>query len=466
MNVSSDWVIVYDFLAIGFFLLLATFLRSKIKILQKFLIPNNIIAGFLMFLLGLTSIEIFQIPADRYGKYIYHLFVITFIAMSLRKTRRDDSKSTFATGIFISASLTLQVLVGLAVTYIFIITFWPDLFPTSGFLLMLGFGQGPGQAYSIGSTWEPIGFDNAANLGLTFAAVGYIWAIFVGLFLVKAHDKRLKKIKKVDFEEESYNTGLIKELEEQPSAGELSTNNSAIDGFTFQVALVLGVYLITVVALKGVEKLFGLLIPSESVVEQLVGLLWGLHFIFGALFAILTRKIMQRLGWGNIINTGLMTRISGSSLDFLVTAAIAAISISVIMDYLIFIIVTSVVGGLITMWFIISEVRKSNFGNKFERILSLYGTLTGTLTTGLTLARIVDKDLKSKAARDIVFGAGIAVPFILPVFASMIVPVLGIENGEMHKYFLIDFAATFVYFFALFVFWRYYMKKIQIPGLK
>lgn len=466
MNLTSDWVIVYDFLALGFFLLLATFLRSKIKILQKFLIPNNIIAGFLMFLLGLTTIEIFQIPADRYGKYIYHLFVITFIAMSLRKTRRDDSKSTFATGIFISASLALQVIVGLAITYIFILTFWPDLFPTSGFLLMLGFGQGPGQAYSIGSTWEPIGFENAANLGLTFAAIGYIWAIIVGLFLVKAYDKRMKRIKKVDFAEKPNNTGIIKEIEEQPSAGELSTHNSAIDGFTFQVALVLGVYLITVLALKGVEKIFGLLIQSESVVEQLVGLLWGLHFIFGALFAILIRKIMQRLGWGNIINTGLMTRISGSSLDFLVTAAIAAISISVILDYLIFIVVTTTVGGLVTLWFVISEVRKSNFGNKFERILALFGTLTGTLTTGLTLTRILDPDLKSKAARDIVFGAGIAVPFIVPVFASMIVPVLGIENGEMHKYFIINYAALVAYFIGLFVAWRYYSKKMKVPGLK
>ena len=53
------------------------------------------------------------------------------------------------------------------------------LFPTFGFLVPLGFEEGPGQALSVGKVWEGFGFAQAATLGLTFAAIGYFFAFFV-----------------------------------------------------------------------------------------------------------------------------------------------------------------------------------------------------------------------------------------------------------------------------------------------
>ena len=58
--------------------------------------------------------------------------------------------------------------------------FGVQLFPTFGFLVPLGFNEGPGQALSIGKVWEGVGFADAATIGLTFAAVGYFFAFFVG----------------------------------------------------------------------------------------------------------------------------------------------------------------------------------------------------------------------------------------------------------------------------------------------
>ena len=460
---ESQWVIVVDFMTIGLFLLLATFLRSKISFLQKYLIPNNIVAGFLLFLLGLFGIEYLQIPADRYGKYIYHLFAITFISMSLRKTEGDNSKSTYATGLLLSVNTSMQAVIGLVIAYLFMITVKPDLFPTFGYFILLGFSQGPGQAYSIGQSWEPLGFENAANIGLTFAALGYIWAIFIGLILIRVLKKKygISQQSKRTSDEKHSKLGVIKKLTDQPCAGELTTHNSAIDGFTFQIALVLFVYLITFLALKGVEILLPLILKSKEIVSQLVSILWGLHFIFGSLFAILTRRIMKRFGWGEVINNGLMTRISGSSLDFMVTAAIAAISISVFLDYITIIAVMSIAGGLITMWFVVREIRKSGLDSKFERILAVYGTLTGTLSTGLTLTRVVDPDFKTNAAQDVVLGAGIAVPFLIPIMASMIVPILGIDKG-FNKYYFINLALLALYTVLLYIYWRYYSRKIKL----
>lgn len=455
------WQIALDFMTLGSFLLIATFLRSKITFLQKYLIPNNIVAGFLLFLMSLLGVEYLQIPADRYGKYIYHLFVITFIAMSLRKTEGGNSKSTYATGLLMSVSSGIQVVVGLIIAFIFMLTIDPDLFPTFGYYILLGFSQGPGQAFSIGQSWESSGFENAGNIGLTFAALGYIWAIIIGLLSIKFLNKKfgITQQAAIKSNNEVNKRGVIKNIEDQPCAGELTTDNSAIDGFTFQIALVMFVYLITFLTLKGVEFIFNITINNEDISSQLISLLWGMHFIFASLLAIITRKTMQRVGWGNVINNGLMTRISGSSLDFMVTAAIAAISISILLDYILIIAIMSVAGGLLTVWFVVREVRKSNLNSPLERILALFGTLTGTLSTGLTLTRIVDPDFKTEAAQDIVLGAGVAVPFIIPFMASMIVPIIGLNNGFINKYYIINLLALTIYTALLYLYWRYYSKK-------
>lgn len=459
---ETHWLIARDFMLLGSFLLLATFLRSKIKVFQQYQIPNNIIAGFLMFAVGSLGISFLEIPADRFGRYIYHLFIITFIAMSLRKPQGKKSNSVYATALLMAVASGLQVIVGLVIAFVFMQFFIPDLFPTFGYYLLLGFSQGPGQAYSVAQAWEPMGFENAANIGLTFAAIGYIIAITLGLFLIKYLRKKygIKQIHKTEGTHEETQRGIIKNLKNQPSAGELTTKNSVIDGLTFQVALVLFVYLITFLLLKGIEYVFQLLIPQEAA-EQLISLLWGMHFIFGSLMALLTRRIMSHIGWGNIISDGLMTRISGSSLDFVVPAAIAAISISVFLDYIVIILTMSLIGGAVTFFVIVREMRKSGIDSPMERILAIFGTMTGTLSTGLTLTRIADPDFRTRAAQDQVLAAGVAVPFLLPLIVSIIIPVLGLNNGQLNKYYLINLGAIVFYISILYFHWKYFIKKIR-----
>ena len=58
------------------------------------------------------------------------------------------------------------------------------LFPTFGFFAPLGFEEGPGQALSFGKVWEGFGFEHAATIGLTFAAIGFFFSFFVGVPLV------------------------------------------------------------------------------------------------------------------------------------------------------------------------------------------------------------------------------------------------------------------------------------------
>ena len=461
MNV--DWDIILDISILGSFLFLATILRSKIKVLQKFMVPNNILAGFLLLIVGSGGFGLLETSSDRFGTYVYHLLAIVFIAMTLRKSENRGSKSTFAIGLFMSVGTGIQAIIGLIIAYIFMQTIMPDLFPTFGYFLMLGFSQGPGQAYSLGSSWEASGFESAGDIGLTFAAIGYIWAALIGVIIIYHMKKKYYSKTHAD----DYNTmdsqkkGVIKELDEQPSAGNLTTDTAAIDGFSFQIAAVIFVYVLTFLFLKGLE-LFLLFINDESdIIGQLVNTAWGLHFIFAALLAGLVKKVIYKLAWGNLLNNGLLTRISGVSLDFMVTASIAAISIPVLMKYFSVILTITTIGGLFTIWFVFREIRKSGLSHPFERIAGMFGTLTGTLSSGLTLIRILDKDFKTPAAHDQVFGVGIAAPLIAPLILSVVVPILGLNSENPQIYYLFTTGGIIVYITGLFVFWRFYIKKFK-----
>ena len=91
---------------------------------------------------------------------MFHLLNVTFIAIALRPTprRRRQSLAVLGTAAVIISQFTLQGLLGYAVTFLFIgLPLLPALFPSYGFLAALGYTLGPGQAFSIGLSWEEAG---------------------------------------------------------------------------------------------------------------------------------------------------------------------------------------------------------------------------------------------------------------------------------------------------------------------
>ena len=364
---AIQWDFMLDISILGAALFVATILRSKIILLQKFMVPNNILAGFLLLIVGTGGFGLIETSSERLGNYVYHLLAIVFIAMTLRKAESKGSKSTFALGLLMAIGTGVQLIIGLGITFIFMQTFMPDLFPTFGYFLMLGFSQGPGQSYSLGRSWEASGFENAGDIGLTFAAIGYVWAALIGVIIIYQLKKRYYSKTHADVgETDDYQKkGVIKEIEEQPCAGNLTTDTAAIDGFSFQIAAVIFVYVLTFLFLKVLEK--GLLAMSDAdIINQLVNTAWGLHFIFAALIAIPVKKVIHKLGWGNLLDNGLLTRISGVSLDFMVTASIAAISIPILLEYFSIILTITTIGGLFTVYFVFHEIRRSGMKHAFE----------------------------------------------------------------------------------------------------
>lgn len=81
-----SWKVIIDAGLISSALILATFIRSKVRFFQKYLIPNALTAGFI-----LLPVYNFVLPAIGYkmnglGDLVYHLLNFSFIAMSLRSS--------------------------------------------------------------------------------------------------------------------------------------------------------------------------------------------------------------------------------------------------------------------------------------------------------------------------------------------------------------------------------------------
>ena len=178
---NFTWSLIIDLGIIAVALVAATYIRSRVRFFQTFLIPNALTAGFLLLpyynyiapLQGLTS--------DSLGELVYHLLNLTFIAMILRRAPTGHKKhdgTIFATSIGTLSQYALQATLGLGITALFIHLAMPDLNPGFGLLLPLGFALGPGQAFAIGQTWESFGFERSRVAGPEFRRHGLPLGLF------------------------------------------------------------------------------------------------------------------------------------------------------------------------------------------------------------------------------------------------------------------------------------------------
>ena len=154
----------------------------------------------------------------------------------------------------------IQCFLGTALTLIMIKTFVPGLFPGFGLFAALGFSLGPGQAFVIGSGWETMGFRGLGSVGLTFGALGFIWASFGGIFIVNYGIRKgwISKQELSRIDEGKVRHGVLRRGESTESSEVAdATDPEAIDPMSFAAALVLFTYLLSYLGLKGLSRLLG-----------------------------------------------------------------------------------------------------------------------------------------------------------------------------------------------------------------
>ena len=183
-------------------LLVANILCKKVPFLNKSLMPTAVVGGFLLLILKLIGLV--PLDLDFLEIITYHCIAIGFIALSLRvpekSTEEKGSLTGLKSGAVIVGSYMIQGISGLIITLLLGLTIMPNLFKAAGILLPMGFGQGPGQANNIGSSYESMGFTGGRSFGLAIAAAGYLCACIIGVIYINYLVKK-GKVKPIDQEQ-------------------------------------------------------------------------------------------------------------------------------------------------------------------------------------------------------------------------------------------------------------------------
>ena len=440
--------VVLDFILLSTFLVIGTILRRYIRFFQHFLIPNNIIAGFIALILGPELLGITNISGDRLGIYVYHLLALTFIAIGLREQKTDWGKGPISTGLAFVSNYLIQGILGLIIALILIYTVMPDLFAGMGLLLPLGYGMGPGVAYTMGHGWESLGFPGGGEVGLTFAAIGYLIAYFAGIWLIQLGIRRRETTLINGLEDISVDMrlGVVKEKEPE-IAGRLTLATEAIEPLAFQLGLIGFIYLLTYWIVLGLAHLM-----ESAGLSGFVNTLWSFHFVLANLLSIAARRILDQTGKSYVIDRGLMTRMAGVFVDYLVVGAIAAISIVIVGQYWLPLVLMSAVGG-ITTYYLCRWLQYRVFENyHFERFVGIFGEMTGTINSGLVLVRVTDPEFSTPVAEDLVYGSGVALIFGFPLLVVLNVP-MNVFGNSLFGYW-VTLGILIGYLLLLWGFWR------------
>jgi ESS family glutamate:Na+ symporter len=178
--------------------------------------------------------------------------------------------------------------------------------------------------------------------------------------------------------------------------------------------------------------------------------------VIGSVIALLFRS-----GLGVLRKTGIMTRqypnnyllsrISGSLFDVMVIAGIATIDIADLRGLWLPFTLMCVLGAIVTFWYLKWICKKVYPDYFYEGFLSMYGMMTGTLSSGILLLREIDPEFKTPAANNLVVGSSSAL-----IFGAPMLVLIGMAPESDSMLFL-TFGLLVVYFILLVLF----MTKVK-----
>lgn len=450
-NYGAVWSFMVQFGLLLLFLMLGNILRRTIPLFRKCLVPSALLGGTLMLVINVIGKQFgFYLVDNRLMQVItYHCLAIGFAAMTLKtekSTHKANKTQVLEFGALQGGTYMLQAFVGLGITLVlFLLTRYGEQITSyvCGLILPLAFGQGPGNALSwdINFTNTPAAqFAGNGSFGLSLASIGFVVASVLGILYINIYKKRGEL-----FVRKARPAGEI--IDQTNPNGDEIPDNESVDKFTLQAGFVALAYALSF----GFMCLLGVLSDFTNSIA------WGFNFLWASLAAMLIKAVVSRLRRHNLmhrvyINNYQMDRISGFSFDLMIVAGVAAIEINDIKNYILPVVVLSVVGAVITYIYIRKVTKECFPGFEHEMFLMSFGTLTGTASNGVILMKEADPGLRTPTSS----------LYILSNFPAMVMiaPLL----------FLLGFAAksltnaviAFVIFFILWATYTVYLFRRKI----
>ena len=136
--------------------------------------------------------------------------------------------------------------------------------------------------------------------------------------------------------------------------------------------------------------------------------------MIGSGLAIALRTIMKKLRDAKVMNhqyqnNYLLSRISGLAFDVMIVSGIASIELQDLSGLWLPFVLMAVVGAVVTLLhlrFVCKKVYKDYY---YEGLVSMYGMMTGTISSGILLLRELDPQMETPAANNLVIGSSFAI---------------------------------------------------------
>ena len=462
-NYDAVWGFIVQFGLLLLFLLLGNTLRRKIPIFRNCLIPSALLGGTALLVCNVVSKQLgFVMVDNRLMQVItYHCLAIGFAAMSL-KTEKSAHKTNKAQilefGALQGGTYMLQAFCGLGITVImFLLTRngGKIISYICGLILPLAFGQGPGNALSwdINFTNTPAAqFAGNGSFGLSLASIGFVVASIFGVLHINIAKKHGDLVIRKDTPTDAFIAQANVSDNELP-------DNESVDKFTIQAGFVAVAY--------ALSFLFMCLLGKISDFTNSIA--WGFNFLWASIAAMLIKFVVKNLRKKQLmhrqyINNYQMDRISGFAFDLMIVAGVASIEINDIRNYILPIVILSVVGALITYVYLRAVTKECFKGFEHEMFLMSFGTLTGTASNGMILTKEVDPGLRTPTSSLYILSNFPAMIMIAPLLLLLGFACKSFINAliALAIFFILWIVYT-VFIFRRRIFKRKYADKPVIP---
>lgn len=449
----SATAIAVALLLLGVLVLIGKMIRIWVPLVQKLFLPVSIISGFLALVLGpqvigkifpaLESGGVFgETTIEVWGELPGLLISVVFATMFLGSRIPGFGRAAKLLGPQLSLGVTFatgQYVWGILVTMLVLVPVFavPPVFAS---LIEIGFEGGHGTAAGMSTVFEEVGHAELGDLAIAMATVGIVSGVIIGVIAVN-WAARTGKSEVLDAEvqtEKSVAKGVYAEDDDTEHAGVLTTRSASLETLTFSF----GIVALAIFIGQGMLSFF-------QWIEQLLWADFVEIFSYVPLFplAMLGGVIIQLVAdryepLARLIDRGTMDRIQGFSLDILIIAALATLSLDAIVSNWVPFAILAAVGvawNCFVLFFLAPRVIPRFW---FERGIGDFGQSMGVTATGLLLMRMADPELETPAYEafgykqlvfEPFFGGGLitaaSVPLIIqfgpwPFFSGMVVALI------------------------------------------
>lgn len=416
LNADMFGSLLFAVSLLGVLLLVGVLLRALIPALRRFFIPAALIGGIIGLCFGPDALGL--VPAEinsTWGGVAGILITIVFAPMLLGENlpKASEAAREAAPHVFYSyfSSFATVAVPALLTFFIFTPVFGTNqLFST---IFEVSWPGGHGTAAGMEEAYTALGWSDGSSLGLGSATAGLVFGIVSGMVMINI---AARKGQLANYSAGSGKTATdILPVTDARTESTGRINRASLDNLAFHFSL------IGVAVLIG----YGLKVLADMVITGVP--LFPLAMIGG----LIVHLIIKRTPAYQLVDKPTLNAITGIALDFLVVAAVASLSLPVLIDnwqaLLITLVVMAVMSVAIFYW-----IGPRIFAKDWvENSIVNYGAMTGVVSVGLVLLRAADPNLKTGAFRGFALRAPFASPLIGGGLVTALFPVAVANWGNL-----------------------------------